>query len=111
MSEENMTGVGKGNAFGASATAEEKMNKGYTASTGNTEKKKTTPEEYFRWSVFVIAMLLLSIAAMQFYFSMEDLINTWFERQYVPLFKSVYNLVIIVLSVYIIKLFVFRKQV
>lgn len=110
MSEENMAGAGKGNAFGISATVEENMNKGYTASTGNTEKKKTTPEEYFRWSVFGITMLLLFIAAIQSYFSMEDVIGTWFERQYVPLFRSAYNLVIIVLCVYIIKLFVFRKQ-
>ncbi|MCQ6961767.1 hypothetical protein PV02_00290 [Methanolobus chelungpuianus] len=76
----------------------------------NEEKKKTTPEEYFRWSVFGIAMLLLFMAAFQLYFSMQEVIRTWFEWQYVSLFKSVYNLVIIVLCIYIIRLYVFRKQ-
>lgn len=110
MSDENTAGTDTNNASGIPATKEETMDKGYTASIRNTEKKKTTPEEYFRWSVFGITMLLLFIAAVQFYFSMEDVISTWFERQYVSIFKSVYNLVIIVLCVYIIKLFVFRKQ-
>ena len=110
MTEENTTGAGKNTTFGMHANSEESMNKGYIASAKNMEKKKTTPEEYFRWSVFGITMLLLFIATIQFYFSMEDVISTWFEHQYAPLFRSIYNLVIIVLCVYIIKLFVFRNR-
>ncbi|WP_406655860.1 hypothetical protein V7O62_08515 [Methanolobus sp. ZRKC2] len=110
MSEENSTGAGKNNAFGIPVTSEENMSKEYTASTGNTGIKNRTPEEYFRWAVFGITMLLLCMATIQLYFSMEDTIRIWFEWQYVSLFKSIYNIVVIVLCIYIIKLFVFRKQ-
>ena len=110
MSEESATGASTENTFGIPAATEENMDKGYTASTGTTEMKKKTPEEYFRWAVFGITTLLLLIATIQLYFSMDDAIHTWFEWQYVSLFRSVYNLVIIVLCVYIIRLFVFRKQ-
>ncbi|TGC08939.1 hypothetical protein [Methanolobus halotolerans] len=110
MSEGNRTGHEGYNAISTPPTGEESMNKGYTASTRNTDQKKTSPEEYFRWAVFGITMLLLFIAAIQFYFSMQEVIGTWLEWQYVPLFKSMYNLVVIVVCVFIIKLFVFRKR-
>lgn|GEM_PF-2537531 len=109
MSEEK-TGARENNNSDTAVTEEKSMNKGYISRVRNTDKKNKSPEEYFRWAVFGITMLLLFIAAIQFYFSMQDAISTWFEWEYVSLFKSVYNLVIIGLCVYIIKLFVFRKQ-
>lgn len=110
MSDEDKKVSEDNETSGTPVVQERHMNKGYTARTQNEEKKKSTPEEYFRWGVFGIAMLLLFIAAFQLYFSMQEVIHTWFEWQYVPLFKSVYNLVIIVLCVYIIRLYIFRKQ-
>ncbi|MDN5308770.1 MAG: hypothetical protein PWP14_164 [Methanolobus sp.] len=110
MSEENMIHSEDNNAFGTAAVNEKNRSKAYTARTQNEEKKKTTPEEYFRWGVFGTTMVLLFIAAFQLYFSMQEVIRTWFEWQYVSLFKSVYNLVIIVLCIYIIRLYIFRRQ-
>ncbi len=110
MSEESTKIVEENVTFGIPAVQERKMNNGHTARTINEEKKKATPEEYFRWGVFGITVLLLFMAAIEFYFSMQEAIRTWFEWQYVPLFKSVYNLVIMALCIYIIKLYVFRKQ-
>ncbi|WP_292463669.1 hypothetical protein [Methanolobus sp.] len=110
MSEENMTDMRNNNTFGIPAAHEKKMNNGYTPGRKSEENKRTTPEEYFRWGVFGTTLLLLFMAAIQLYFSIQEVIHTWFEWQYVPLFKSLYNLVIIVLCVYIIKLYIFRKQ-
>ncbi len=103
MAEEN-------NTFGIPAIPEKKMNNGCNTKTITEEKKKTAPEEYFRWGIFGITMLLLITAAFQLYFSTQEVIRTWFEWQYVSIFESVYNLVIIVLCIYIIRLYVFRKQ-
>ncbi|MBN2109938.1 MAG: hypothetical protein JW705_02470 [Methanosarcinaceae archaeon] len=110
MSEENTTKGGEITGSGTSMDQEENMNKGHAAITGIVGAKKRTPEEYFRWSVFGITVFLIFMATIQLYFSMEDVIRTWFEWQYVSLFRSIYNIVIIVLCIYIIKLFVFRKQ-
>jgi hypothetical protein len=110
MSEENTTGVEDNNDLDIPVVQGKSMNKGPTARTIDEEKKKATPEEYFRWGVFGITMLLLITAAFQLYFSMQETINTWFEWQYVSLFKSVYNLLIIVVCVYVIRLYIFRKQ-
>ncbi|MDI3540179.1 MAG: hypothetical protein PWR29_1337 [Methanolobus sp.] len=110
MNEENKTIVEESEASDTPAVRGKNTNSGYTARTQNEEKKKTTPEEYFRWGVFGTTMLLLIIAAFQLYFSMQEVIRTWFEWQYVSLFKSAYNLVIIALCIYIIRLYIFRKQ-
>lgn len=110
MSEESKKVIEENEISDMNAVREKNMNKGYTAKTINEEKKKTTPEEYFRWGVFGTTMLLLIIAAFQLYFSMQEVINTWFEWQYVSMFRSVYNLLIIVLCIYIIRLYIFRKQ-
>ena len=111
MNEEKKNAVEENETSYTPAVRERNMNKSYsTAKTQNEEKKKTTPEEYFRWSIFGIAMVLLFIASFQLYFSMQEVIRTWFEWQYVSLFKSVYNLLIIALCIYIIKLYIFRKQ-
>ncbi|WP_406660442.1 hypothetical protein V7O66_11415 [Methanolobus sp. ZRKC3] len=68
------------------------------------------PEDYFRWGVFLTTMLLIVIAALQLYFTLDDVIRIWFEYQYVSMIKALYNIFIIVVCVYIMRLFVFRKQ-
>jgi hypothetical protein len=69
----------------------------------------TSPEDYFRWGVFGTAMLLIVISAFQLYFTLDDVIRIWFEYQYVSMIKALYNIFIIVVCVYIMRLFVFKK--
>lgn len=69
-----------------------------------------SPEDYFRWGVFGVTMLLIVISALQLYFTLDDVIRVWFEYQYVSMIKALYNIFIIVVCVYIMRLFVFKKQ-
>lgn len=65
--------------------------------------------ENFKKGVFVIAMLLLLVATFQLYFSITRVINMWFEYQYVPIFTVVYNFIVLVVSLYIIRLYIVRR--
>lgn len=65
--------------------------------------------ENFKKGVFVIAMLLLLVATFQLYFSITRVINMWFEYQYVPIFTAVYNFIVLVVSLYIIRLYIVRR--
>jgi hypothetical protein len=63
----------------------------------------------FRKGVFVIAMLLLLVATFQLYFSITRVIDIWFEYQYVPIFTAVYNFTVLLVSLYIIRLYIIRR--
>ena len=65
--------------------------------------------ENFKKGVFVIAMLLLLVATFQLYFSITRVINMWFEYQYVPVFTAVYNFIVLIVSLYIIRLYIVRR--
>ena len=58
--------------------------------------------ENFKKGVLIIAMLLLFVATFQLYFSIEKIIDTWFQYQYASIFKAVYYLFVLVVSLYII---------
>ncbi|AKB80442.1 hypothetical protein MSHOH_3959 [Methanosarcina horonobensis HB-1 = JCM 15518] len=65
--------------------------------------------ENFKKGVFVIAMLLLLVATFQLYFSINRVINIWFEYQYTPIFTAVYNFIVLLVSLYIIRLYIIRR--
>ena len=75
----------------------------------DTTATKTTLDEYFKRGVFIIAMLLLFVATFQLYFSMESIIRTWLEYEYVSIFKAFYNLGVILICVYLIKIYIAKK--
>ncbi len=75
----------------------------------DTTGTKPTMEEYFKRGVFIIAMLLLFVATFQLYFSMESIIRTWLEYEYVSIFKAFYNLGVILICVYLIKLYIVKR--
>ncbi len=75
----------------------------------DTTATKTTLDEYFKRGVFIIAMLLLFVATFQLYFSMESIIRTWLEYEYISIFKAFYNLGVILICVYLIKLYIAKK--
>ena len=75
----------------------------------DTTGTKPTMEEYFKRGVFIIAMLLLFVATFQLYFSMESIIRTWLEYEYVSIFRAFYNLGVLLVCVYLIKLYIVKK--
>lgn len=74
------------------------------------DKPKTTLDEYFKNGVFIIVMLLAFVATFQFYFSMQGVIETWFEYQYVQIFRALYNLAILVVCVYLMRLYILTRK-
>jgi hypothetical protein len=55
-------------------------------------------------------MLLILISVFRLYFALENIISTWFEYQYVPIFRAVYNLVVLIVALYIVIHYFVRKQ-
>ncbi|MCQ1534760.1 hypothetical protein FTO70_03440 [Methanosarcina sp. KYL-1] len=76
---------------------------------GGKEEKTSDLGDNFKKGVFLIAMLLLLVATFQFYFSIERIIEMWFEYQYVPIFRAVYNFLVLVASLYIIRLYILKR--
>jgi hypothetical protein len=75
-----------------------------------TEKEKISDMgQNFKKGILLIAMLLLLVTTFQLYFSIEQIIDTWFEYQYVPIFKAVYCFLILLVSLYIIKLYILKR--
>lgn len=70
---------------------------------------KKDVEELFKNGLLVIGMLLLFIATFHFYGSMEDIIRIWFEYQYVPIFKAAFNLLLMVICLYLIRLYLVKR--
>jgi len=65
--------------------------------------------ENFKKGVFLISMLLLLVATFQLYFSIESIIDTWFEYQYAMIFKAAYYLFVLLVSLYIIRLYIVKR--
>ncbi len=65
--------------------------------------------ENFKKGIFLIAMLILLVATFQLYFSIDRIIDTWFEYQYAMIFKAVYYLFVLLVSLYIIRLYIVKR--
>ena len=75
----------------------------------DTTDTKPAMEGHFKQGVFIIAMLLLFVATFQLYFSMESIIRTWLEYEYVSIFRAFYNLGVILICVYLIKSYIVKR--
>ena len=67
-------------------------------------------EGKFRTGLFVIAMFLTLIATLHFYFSVQDVIGTWFEHQYKPIFGAVFSFVVIVVCIYLTRFYIISRR-
>jgi hypothetical protein len=65
--------------------------------------------ENFKKGIFLISMLLLLVSTFQLYFSIERIIEIWFEDQYIPVFRAIYNLIVLITSLYIIRLYIIKR--
>jgi hypothetical protein len=74
------------------------------------EKKEPTMEDYFRGGLFVLVVLLLAISSLQFVGSVNQVIYTWFESEYIPISRAVFNLAMVVFCLYVIKYYLLKKK-
>ncbi len=73
------------------------------------EEKPLHEEDSFRKiinaAVVIMLVALIFIALFTFFFSMQEAISVLFNPQYAPLIKAIFSLVIIVVGVYLVKMF------
>jgi hypothetical protein len=67
-------------------------------------------EGKFRTGLFVIAMFLTLVATLHFYFSVQDVIGTWFEYQYKPIFRAIFSFVVIVVCIYLTRFYIISRR-
>ena len=60
-------------------------------------------EDHFYLGIFLIAMLFTLIAIIGLYTSINNLIGIWFDYRYQPMFKILFNLSILAISIYLIR--------
>ena len=60
-------------------------------------------EDYFYIGIFLIAMLFALLAIIKVYFSIEQLIGTWFNYKYQPIFQALFGLSVLGICVYLIR--------
>ncbi|MCD6250365.1 hypothetical protein CW696_05970 [ANME-2 cluster archaeon] len=67
-------------------------------------------ERYFRIGLFIITMFLALIATFQFYFSVQEMIGTWFEYQYVPIFRAVFSFFVLCVCIYLTRFYIISRR-
>lgn len=72
-------------------------------------EKVSDMRDNFKKGIFLISMLLLLVATFQLYFSIERIIEIWFEHQYIPIFRAIYNFLVLIASLYIIRLYIVKR--
>ena len=80
-----------------------------TDTTEKQESRTSVIEDYFKKGIFVLAMGFMVLALFQTYFLIDSLIGMWFKTRYIPVFKAIFNLVVLGISLYIIRLYLIRR--
>jgi len=63
----------------------------------------------FKTGMLVIAMFLMLVATLHFYFSVQDVIGTWFKDQYTSIFRAIFSFVVIVVCIYLIRFHIISR--
>ncbi|MBP1909673.1 hypothetical protein [Methanolobus bombayensis] len=87
---------------------EEKVS--FAPKTEKKEKKEKTAEDHFRNGMLALVGIIIAIATLQLYFSVDEIIYTWFEYQYRPIFRSVYYLTVIIAGLFVLNRFFLKKE-
>ena len=67
-------------------------------------------EIYFRKGLFILVAAFIVLAAFGLYFSVNDIIDTWVVEQYVPFVQTVYYFAVIVLCLYLTKIYILKNK-
>ncbi|MEZ5335729.1 MAG: hypothetical protein R2741_11065 [Methanolobus sp.] len=76
---------------------------------GKDPKEKTT-EYYFKNGLLVVVGVIVGLSIFQLYFAVNEIIYTWFEYQYRPIFRSLYYLFVIVIGLFILNRYLTAKE-
>jgi hypothetical protein len=60
-------------------------------------------EEYFKFGLFIIAMIFVAISIISLYSSIDTLMVTWLSYRYIPVFNIIFNLSILIVCVFLIR--------
>ncbi|WP_340820123.1 hypothetical protein [Methanolobus sp. WCC4] len=74
------------------------------------EKKERTSEDYFKSGMLLLVGIVIALSTLQLYFSVDEIIYTWFEYQYRPIFRSLYYLFVIGIGIIILKRYLLTKE-
>ncbi len=69
-------------------------------------EKKIELEDLLRKIFVAIALIFLVIAAWGLYSSLNDFVRVWVDYKFVPIYKALINSVVLIISIYVISLFV-----
>lgn len=69
-------------------------------------EKKIELEDLLRKVFVAIALIFLVIAAWGLYSSLNDFVRVWVDYMFVPIYKALINSVVLIISIYVISLFV-----
>ncbi len=60
-------------------------------------------EDYFYTGIFLIAMLFALLSIIKVYFSIEQLIGTWFNYRYQPIIQALFGISVLAICIYLIR--------
>jgi membrane-anchored glycerophosphoryl diester phosphodiesterase (GDPDase) len=60
-------------------------------------------------AVIIMLVALIFIALFSFFFNMQEAISRLFDNRYVALMNAVFNIVVIGIAVYLVKMFLAKK--
>ena len=74
------------------------------------DQKEKTTEYYFKNGLLVVVGVIVGLSIFQLYFAVNEIIYTWFEYQYRPIFRSLYYLFVIVIGLFILNRYLPIKE-
>lgn len=74
-----------------------------------TEVKKFDLEDILKKIFIVLAVILLIISVWGVYTSLNELISIWIGYKYAPIYKTLLNLAVLILAIYVLNLLVRKK--
>jgi len=66
-------------------------------------------EGIFRTGLLFIVLILMLIATLYFFFSVQSVISTWFEYEYSSIFSAIFSFVVIVVCIYLTRFYISRR--
>ncbi|RLI78582.1 hypothetical protein DRP05_06675 [Archaeoglobales archaeon] len=73
------------------------------------EVKKFDLEDILKKIFIVLAVILLVISVWGVYTSLNELISIWIGYKYAPIYRTLLNLAVLILAIYVLNLLVRKK--
>ncbi len=76
---------------------------------GKRQKAWDNMDGYFRKGLFILISIFIVLAAFGLYFSVNSIIDTWVEDQYVPVVQTIYYIAVIALGIYLMNAYLLKR--